>query len=76
MCLLDTVSENCGCIHPLYTDFDLFKKNLEATYEMQICNLVQESKCMAYYFLNQISQYLTLENMLKSIIPKIDKSMI
>ena len=57
MCLLDTIAEKCLCIHPLYTDFDLFKKSLEATYEMQICNLVQKSKCMAYYLSCQISKY-------------------
>ena len=49
MCLLDIIAEKCQCIHPLYTDFDLFKNYLEATYEMQICNLIQKSKYTAYY---------------------------
>lgn len=50
MCLLDIIADKCQCIHPLYTDFDLFKNYLEATYEMEICNLIQESlneKCIS-----------------------------
>ena len=74
MCLLDTIAEKCLCIHPLYTDFDLFKTDLEATYEMQICNLVQQSKCMGYYLSCQISKY--FEYQVKINYTHIDKLMI
>ena len=65
MCLLDTIADKCQCIHPLYTDFDLFKNHLEATYEMEICNLIQESKLnyyLSWYICDCFSEYSIVMN--------------
>ena len=62
ICLFAAIVTECGCIHPLYTDFDDLRHmtiGTNDTSKMEVCDLKQGSK---YYDCNYYTEYYLPEN--------------